>query len=286
MGREKIKIINYSKGGSAEIRKIEVMRGIVLDVVAEGHRMHHVNALIQIDVTRPRQLIQQYKAKTGVVLSFTSYILYCLAQAVNENKIVAAYRTGKRVYIFGEIDISTLIEREVQDPGGEKYTVPTAYIVRSANYKTYKEIHDEIRAAQVVKMSGISLGGSEEDRRANAFIRLPKFIRKIVFWKSRHDPKFKKDMMGNVNLTSVGMFAKLGTGFPVTTSMWALQLSVGNITQAHRHEGEKIIHMELLNSTMAIDHDVVDGVPATRFLVKFRELLVKGAPIKELLDQV
>ncbi len=90
-------------------------------------------------------------------------------------------------------------------------------------------------------------------------------------------------MVGNVNLSSIGMFAKNATGWPIATTMWALELDVGSISESHRHEGDQIIPLELLNATMVLDHDVIDGAPATRFIIKFKEILESGAPIEELL---
>ena len=179
MSSEKFKKITYVKGGSAEIHPLEGMRKVVLDVVAEGHEMHHVNAIMQLDVTKPRQLLKQYGEKNGVSLSFTGFLLYCLAQAINENKEVAGYRVGNNIYVFDEIDVSTLIERKTE----ESYVIPATYIVRRANYKTYKEINDEIRTAQNAKISGNTLGEKKEAKQANLIVKLPKFIRNIIFWK-------------------------------------------------------------------------------------------------------
>ncbi len=92
-------------------------------------------------------------------------------------------------------------------------------------------------------------------------------------------------MIGTVNLSSVGMFAKNAIGWPTTTTMWALQLSVGSVSESHRHEGDQIIPLEMLNATMALDHEVVDGGPATRFIVRFKEILESGAAVEELLAQ-
>ena len=198
---------------------------------------------------------------------------------MDENKSVAGYRVGNKVYVFDEVDISTIVERKSADG----FFAPATLILRRANYKTYKEISDEIRAAQNSKLSGNALGESAEAKKANLLSKLPKFLRNIVFWKLRNDAKFKKDMIGQVSVSSVGMFAKNATGWPVATSFWGLELDVGSICESHCHEGDKIIPLELLNATMVIDHDVVDGGPATRFLVKFKELIESGFPIEELL---
>ena len=51
---------------------------------------------------------------------------------------------SKRLILFDEVDVYTPIEH---DMAGQKQVIP--YIVRAANRKTVREIHQEIRTAQV-----------------------------------------------------------------------------------------------------------------------------------------
>jgi hypothetical protein len=52
---------------------------------------HSIYGLLEVDVTRARQLIEEHKARTGEALSFTGYLAFCLARAVDEDKSVQAY---------------------------------------------------------------------------------------------------------------------------------------------------------------------------------------------------
>ena len=56
-------------------------------------RMH---GLIEVDVTRARAFLRDHKAKTGEALSFTAFIIACVAKAVDEHKAVQAYRKGSK----------------------------------------------------------------------------------------------------------------------------------------------------------------------------------------------
>src|SRR6266516_7968353 len=104
-----------------------------------------IHGLIEVDVTKVRRYLRDHQAKTGESLSFTAFIITCLAHAVDENKSVQAYRKGrKHLALFNEVDVATPIER---DMAGQKQ--PIVYIIRAANTKTLREIHHEIRAAQV-----------------------------------------------------------------------------------------------------------------------------------------
>ena len=100
-------------------------------------RMH---GLFEVDVSRARAHLRDHKAKTGEALSFTAFIIACVAKAVNEHKSVQASRRGrKHLILFEDVDVSTYIERDV---AGQKQIMP--YIIRAANRKTFREIHHDI----------------------------------------------------------------------------------------------------------------------------------------------
>src|SRR6266699_5485268 len=128
------KVIPYSK-----------LRRVLAITLHSAQRKSMVRGLIEVDVTKAREFLQDHKANTGESLSFTAFIITCLAQAVDENKSLQAYRKGsKHLVVFDDVDVATAIEREM---AGQKQ--PIVYIIRAANTKTLREIHQEIRAAQV-----------------------------------------------------------------------------------------------------------------------------------------
>ncbi len=88
-----------------------------------------IHGLIDVDVTKAHEFLQEHKAKTGESLSFTAFIIACLAQAVDENKSLQACRKGsKHLAVFDDVDVATVIEREMT---GQKQ--PIVYIIRAAN---------------------------------------------------------------------------------------------------------------------------------------------------------
>ncbi len=106
-----------------------------------SHRIPVIHGLLEVDVSRARAHLRDQKARTGESLSFTAFLIACLAQAVEEHKAVQASRKGsKHLILFDEVDVLTYIERGV---------APMPYIIRAANHKTVREIYQEIRAAQV-----------------------------------------------------------------------------------------------------------------------------------------
>lgn len=102
-----------------------------------------IHGLLEVDVTKPRALLRERHARSGESPSFTAFLARCLAKAVDEDKSVQAFRQGKRLVVFEDVDVATRIEHDV---AGQKYVIP--YILRAANRKTVRELREEIRAAQ------------------------------------------------------------------------------------------------------------------------------------------
>ena len=57
------------------------------------------------------------------------------------------------------------------------------------------------------------------------------------------------------------------------------QGTIGGMSQRPRVVDGQIAMRDVLDLTMAIDHNVVDGAPAARFAAEFRELLETAAVI-------
>ena len=107
------------------------MRRATTGILEAASRKHMIHAILEVDVSEPRDLIRQYQAMNGETLSFTSYLIHCLANAVDVNKHMYAYRDWRnRLILFDDVDVSTPIERDV---GDKKQVIP--FILRSANMK-------------------------------------------------------------------------------------------------------------------------------------------------------
>src|SRR6266480_1582662 len=142
------KVVPYSK-----------LRRVLAVTLHSAQRKSMIRGLIEVDVTRAREFLREHKANTGESLSFTAFIITCLAQAVDENKSLHACHKGrKHLVIFEEVDVSTMIEREM---AGQKQ--PIVYIIRAANKKPFREIHHEIRVAQVEVVDKAWEGFSTQD---------------------------------------------------------------------------------------------------------------------------
>lgn len=225
-----------------------------------------IHGLLEVDVTTARAALREHKATTGESLSFTAYLIACLGKAVDEYKAVQAVRKGsKRLVIFDDVDVWTPIERAI-----DRQMVVLPHIVRAANHKSVRTIHDEIRAAQVADIRRAAKG--------------PRFLPAALFgpciwlfWRiGRQMPQFQKRSVGTVSLTAVGMFGK-GAGWGVPPPFpTPLMIAVGGIGEKRVDVDGRSAVREFLSLTISVDHDIVDGAPAARFAKRLKELIESG----------
>ena len=240
-------------------------RGLMVDGGWLGRRRHTIHGLVEVDVTQARDVIRRHKERTGETLSFTAYVMTCVGQAVEMNKYMHAYRNWKNQFVlFDEVDVNTLFEVKVD---GRKMIRP--HIIRAVNKKTFREIHEEIRAFQT------SHDTSRESKLIDWFILLPSLIRRAILVMLAKNPPLFKEMSGTVSMTGVGMFGT-GGGWAIPVPNHTLQITLGGIAKKPGVVADRIEIREYLSITMSIDHDIVDGAPAARFAERLKELIESG----------
>jgi len=239
---------------------------------------HCVYGLLEVDVTVVRQFIAAHKARTGEALSFTGYLAFCLAHAVAENPSVQAYLKGrKQLIVFDDVDVGLMVEREV---GGTR--APIGHVIRRANHKSFREIHQEIRAVQTQAVPPNK--GMPSWFRFGLLLPWPlsKLFTALLRAAMRRDPTLMVAQAGTVGVTAVGMFGHgHGSGWGVSPTMHSLDLIVGSIAQKPAVVESRIEPREILNLTVGFDHDVVDGAPAARFVRRLLELIESGYGLAE-----
>ena len=110
------------------------MQSIVRTIARVARHKYIIRGLVEIDVTRARQVMREHKARTGEGLSFTAFLAACVGHAVDMNKEVHAYRNWRsQLVLFDDVDIQIQVERDMQ---GQKFPVP--HIVRGANKRPYE----------------------------------------------------------------------------------------------------------------------------------------------------
>jgi pyruvate/2-oxoglutarate dehydrogenase complex dihydrolipoamide acyltransferase (E2) component len=241
----------------------------MLDLTSRKHCMY---ALLELDVTVAKQFIEDYKAQSGELLSFTGYLISCLALAVDENKAVQAYRKGrKQLVLCDDVDVGMMVERKV----GEK-RVLTGHVIRGANHKTYREIHEEIRAVQSNKVEASAETASWFQSALLLPWPLSRLFSALVRMVVRNDPTMVTSMAGTVGISSVGMFGEGQGGWGISSGTHVLDLIVGSTAWKPAVVEGRIEPREMLNLTVVFDHEVIDGAPAARFARRLVELIECG----------
>ena len=242
-------------------------------MAAEFRLSHHIpmiHGLIEVDVSRARAQLREQKANTGEAFSFTAFLIACQAKAVEEHKVVQASRKGrKHLILFEDVDVLTYIERG---------SLPMPYIIQAANHKTVREIHQEIRAAQIQDVAKAAVG-------FKLVQYLPTFLFRFFLWILGRNPEQMKKYVGTVALSSVGMFGKgAGWGIPPATppSLW---ITVGGIGEKPGVVDGQIAIRDYLSLTISFDHDIIDGAPAARFTQRLKELIESGYGLDDSTDE-
>ncbi len=265
-------------GAFAE-RTFPRFRTATIDTLEWGRKRHHIPLMLEVDVTTARDAIRVQKEQTGEAVSFTGWIIKCLAQAVAEHPHVHALRKGRgKLITFGDVDVTIVVERAV-GPGGagaRTTTLPMPYIIRKANEKSLAAIHAEIRSAQQAPVGdgATQIGGAYAASQVRLFSMLPKFARDLLVWRRlQRDPFFMKRMMGTVSVTSIGMAGHGGIGWGIPLGIHPLILAVGGISPRPLLVEDRLLMREHLGLTVLFDHDVTDGAPVARFIGRLQELL-------------
>lgn len=254
-------------------------RRLTFDVGRIGLAKHHVHGLLEVDVTDARRLIKDSR-HSGRKISFTSWLIKTIADCVSLHPPIAGVNdaTRNRVLVFEDVDISIVVEKDVNGA-----RVPLPYVIRKADKKALCEIQDEIEAAkaQTVKTEGdYVLGEGQNALGMKLFVRLPQWLRLVLMrLLVLNHPRRVKDMMGTVMITTAGMVGHT-RGWIMPFSMHPLCLAFGSLNeQAAVHKGE-IQKREILHLTVLIDHDVIDGVPAARFVDDLVKKLQAGVGLQ------
>ncbi len=238
---------------------------------------HCIYGLLEADVTLVRQFIAEHKARTDETLSFTGFLVYCLARAVDEDKTVQAYLKGrKQLVLFDDVDVGLMVEHK----DGEKRAL-MGHVIRRANHKTVREIHDEIRAVQ----SAPAPPGRGMPTWFRSAMLLPwplsNLFKVLLGSAMRRDPTIQVSMGGTVAVTSVGMFGGGHSGWGLTPTPESLALVVGGTAWKPAIVEGRLEPREILNLTVMFNHDVIDGAPATRFTRRLVELIESGYGLGE-----
>lgn len=262
--------------GSFTYSPIPRSRMATFDMFSVGLLKHHVVALLEFDVTDSRRGLQELR-KGGTTISFNAWLIKVISSVLQEHPEAAAYLySKKKLLVFRDINTSIVVEKRA---GNAKVPIPV--VIEKTNEKSAMEITREIDAAKNMEIS-------EKDmvlhKKTSSFERLyyhfPGFLRRFLWKIMLNKPRFAFRKMGNVVITSVGMMGKIN-GWFITKSVHPIAFGIGSILTKPWVVDKEIKIREVLNMTILIDHDVIDGSPMVRLLNELTKRIETGYIINQ-----
>jgi pyruvate/2-oxoglutarate dehydrogenase complex dihydrolipoamide acyltransferase (E2) component len=250
------------------VRPFPPSRRLVTAAVRSGRRIVPMHGLFEVDVTEARRLL----AEVDPPLSLTAFVIASLGRAAATYPEVHAYRDWRgRLVQHRHVDVQTLVEVPTDDgPFG------LVHVVRDADIRSVAEISVELRAVKADPASTTS--GRLLDAAAPALGRIPGLYRLMFAGMSRSRRAHLAS--GTVQVTALGMFAD-GGGFAIAPpTLASLVVVVGGLSRRPCAVGERVEIREILDLTVTVDHNVVDGAPATRFVAELRRLMHTAAVLE------
>lgn len=259
--------------GDYDVRPISLRRMMTidgLDAVTPGHRTY---GLVELDVTLAQARITALQ-QAGEQVTLFAFVVACIAKALGEQPELNAIRSARRIYRFTDVDVSLAIE--VDTPDGPH---PYQYALRRAQTKGALDIHAEIAAARARHAAHEAIG--RESRRFEAAMRwmlwLPRFMRVALLRLTTRFPLVVKRWTGTTFVTSVGKFARMpGFVIPFAAGPMAVSFALGSVVDKPVLRDGELRNHAFLAMTVIVNHDLVDGGPAARFVARL-QALIEGA---------
>jgi pyruvate/2-oxoglutarate dehydrogenase complex dihydrolipoamide acyltransferase (E2) component len=246
---------------SYTLREIPRSRIATFDTAAVAVTKHRVSAMLEFDVTESRRRLQELR-RQGTNISFNGWLIKVIGNVLHKHPEAAAFLASKRrLVIFRDINISVIIEKTIDDKA-----VPIPLVIEYANNKSAAEITAEIEKAKARDISSTDIVLNRKSTFAeNLYYLLPGFIRRTIWRIMLKNPRFVFRNMGNAVITSVGMMGRIN-GWFIQKSIHPISFGVGSILKKPHVTDNEIKIRDILNMTILVDHDVIDGAPMVRFL--------------------
>lgn len=256
---------------NAEVVPYSKLRRVLAMMYPSVQRKPMIHGLFEVDVTNARTLLKEHKSSTGEALSFTAFILNCLAHALDADISLQAYRQGRRhLVLFDDMDVAIPVERTLDGTAQ-----PIIAIIRAANKKSLDQIHCEIRHAQSEPIANVWEGYAASFWLSLLPMSLIQIGWWVFCWLRRTYPEVQKEYGGTVGISNIGMFGH-GSGWGIPLNDHTLDLTLGSIASKPGVVNGQLAIREYLSMTVSVNHAIVDGAPAARFTQRLKELIESG----------
>ncbi|MCU0377194.1 MAG: 2-oxo acid dehydrogenase subunit E2 [Bacteroidales bacterium] len=261
---------------SYRFQTIPRSRIATFDIFAVGLRKHHVAAMLEFDVTESRAKLRNLR-KIGITVSFNAWLIKVIANVLHQHPEASAYLYNKKkIILFNDINVSLIVEKKIGDT-----KVPIPLVIEKTNEKSAMTITGEIEKAKMDELNSADIVLRKKSAwYERLYYHLPGFLRRL-FWKLLLlTPGAAFRTMGNVSVTSVGMMGKIN-GWFIHKSVHPISFGVGSVLKKPVVVDNEVRIREILNMTILVDHDVIDGAPMVRFLDDLTNFIETGKEIDD-----
>jgi pyruvate/2-oxoglutarate dehydrogenase complex dihydrolipoamide acyltransferase (E2) component len=244
-------------------------RRLVIAAERAGRHRAAMHSLVDLDVTTARQLLA---ASNGRPVSFTAFVVACVARAAAAHPDTHAYRNWRgRLVRHGHVDVTTLVEVAT-----ERGPFALPHVLRDADTRDVRDLTAELR--EVKADHSVTDTGRMLDRFGSTLTRVPGLLPAMYGVLTRSVRL--RQRTGTVTVTAVGMFGA-GGGFGIAPlTLMPLQVIVGGMTRRPRVVDGRIEARDVLDVTVTFDHNLIDGAPAARFMADLRRLVEDAVPLR------
>ncbi len=255
-----------------KIQRFPNSRIMSIDVCDIGKKKHHITGLVEFDVTLSRKKIREYNKTHSNKISFNAWLINVISFTIKKYEISSSYLIGRnKLIIFDDVNVSVIVEKDIK---GTK--VPIPMIVERANETSIESIAMQIMEAKKRDLTEKDIVLQKKSKNfERVYYLLPRFLRSS-FWKYllKH-PKIAFSKMGNVAFTSIGMMGKVN-GWFIPISIHPVCFGVSSIIKKPMVIDDRIEIREILNMSILIDHDVIDGAPIARLISDLSKNIENG----------
>ena len=196
------------------------------------------------DLIRLRNALVARQEQLGARITYTDLFVYITARALKQHPLVNASIVGNEIHIWEDMNIGVAVYIE----GDETTAGLVVPVVRNADQKSIVQLHNEIAALA---------------EKARTHKLLPDDMASGTFTFT--------------NLGSMGVGGYYGT--PIINYPEAAILQVGEMADRPVVVNGQVAVRPIISYSFTIDHRVVDGIPAGRFMKTVKELVEHPAAL-------
>lgn len=242
------------------VRTFPRTRAGIIATTSRARKRNNVHGLIELDVTEARRFVKAQRRQGR--LSFKAFLIKAIADTAHEFPAVHSMRKGRRHYLFEDVDVAAVFEQQLE---GESLAVPA--VIRAAQKLDFFQLTaelEELRHRQASE-SNMVLGKPVTSFFTRLFLYMPGFLQRFLFNLLLADPVRAHRTMGSVMVTNLTPFATLNAwGIPLT--MHPLTFLLGSVVEKAVVRNGEITSRQIMNVTITVDHDVIDGAQISRFI--------------------